>query len=108
MSTSPAPAVHDYGQRQRGIDYSIYSFNRTPTGMRFYVAGYTRPGDAVMQQGDNVTITPPGHTKGRTCRVVEVVYSGSQWDAVLDMADPPAYPHEPGARPAPLSRLLFP
>ena len=22
--------------------------------------------------------------------------------------EPPAYPHEPGARPAPLSRLLFP
>ncbi|WP_406740735.1 hypothetical protein [Streptomyces atratus] len=40
--------------------------------------------------------------------MVEVAYSGTLWDAVLDMPFPPAHPHEPGARPAPLSRLLFP
>ena len=109
MSTIPAPATHDYGpgQRQRGVDYSITSFDRTPSGTRFHVAGHARPGDATIRQGDKVAITPPGSAQGRTCLVVKVRYFGTQWDAVLDMP-PPARPHEPGARPTPLSRLLYP
>ncbi|MFG2676942.1 hypothetical protein [Streptomyces sp. NPDC048445] len=109
MSTIPAPATHDYGpgQRQRGVDYSITSFDQTPAGVRFYVAGHIRPGDATIRQGDQVTITPPGDSQGRTCRVAKVRHFGDQWEAVLDMP-PPARPHEPGARPPPLSRLLYP
>ncbi|MDG9687842.1 hypothetical protein QC334_34805 [Streptomyces sp. DH18] len=111
MSTSPTPTTHDYGpdKRQRGNDYSVYSFDRTPDGARFYVSGHAHPGDAIIRRGDEVTISPPGGGRGRACRVVEVTYSGALWDAVLDMPDPtPERPHEPGARPAPLSRLLYP
>ncbi|MFJ1782495.1 hypothetical protein ACIOKA_37950 [Streptomyces anulatus] len=107
MSTIPAPAAHDYSQRQRGVDYSITSFDRTPTGTRFYVAGHTRPGDLTIRQGDEVTITPPGSAKGRVCRVSKVRYYGNRWESVLDMPSS-GRPHEPGARPTPLSRLLYP
>ncbi|MFC9121683.1 hypothetical protein ACFTXO_18090 [Streptomyces sp. NPDC057067] len=109
MSTIPAPATHDYGpsQRQRGVDYSITSFDRTPDGVRFHVAGHVRAGDTTIRQGDEVTITPPGYTRGCACRVAKVRYYGNQWDAVLDMP-PPARQHEPGARPMPLSRMLHP
>lgn len=101
MSTNPHPRIHNYGpgKRQRGNDYSIYSFDRTPVGARFYVSGYVRPGDAIIRQGDEVIISPPGDGRGRACRVVEVTYSGALWDAVLDMPDlAPERPHEPGAR----------
>ncbi|WP_405682820.1 hypothetical protein [Streptomyces sp. NBC_01238] len=33
---------------------------------------------------------------------------GTQLPAVRPDTEPPALPHEPGARPMPLSRLLFP
>lgn len=110
MSTNPHPRIHNYGpgKRQRGNDYSIYSFDRTPDGARFYVSGYVHPGDVIIRQGDEVIISPPGDGRGRACRVVTVTYSGALWDAVLDMLSPPKRPREPGARPAPLSRLLFP
>ena len=109
MSTIPAPATHDYGpgRRQRGDDYSIYNFDRTPGGVRFYVSGYAHPGDTTIRQDDEVIITPPGYAQGRACRVAKVRYYGNQWDAVLNMPQP-ARPHEPGARPTPLSRLLHP
>ncbi|MFD7855126.1 hypothetical protein ACFV6B_12695 [Streptomyces microflavus] len=111
MSASLTPTTHDYGpgKRQRGNDYNVYNFDLTPDGVRFYVSGYVRPGDATIRQGDELIISPPGGGRGRACRVVAVTYSGTLWDAVLDMlAATSERPHEPGARPAPLSRLLYP
>jgi hypothetical protein len=109
MSTIPDTATHDYGprRRRRGIDYTIHGCEQTADRVRFTVTGHVRPGDTTIRQGDEVTITPPGYAQGYACRVVRVRYYGQLWDAVLDMP-PPGRPHEPGARPMPLSRLLYP
>jgi hypothetical protein len=110
MSAEQGPAIHDFGpgRRTRGVDYNVYSFDKTPTGVRFFTAGRARPGDDRIRVGDQVIISPPSYNRGCTCRVLAVTYRGDQWDAELDMARPPARPHEPGARPMPLSRLLYP
>jgi hypothetical protein len=110
VSTGRGRLTHDYGpgRRQRGVDYSIYNLDRTSEGLRLYVSGHARAGDASIRLGDEVVISPPGSSRGRTCRVADVIYSGAPWDAVLDMLAPSGRPHDPGARPVPLSRLLHP